>query len=107
MSYELEITATAKEDFRRIAIYIAEESKSKETSLRFVGELRNCCNRLKKFPESGTNPRDRILLSNGYRFIAYKNYLIFYHIEVQHHKVYIDAVFNGKMDYIKVMKNWI
>ncbi len=98
MSYNMEFTQTAKEDLREIALYIAEESKEIDSALRFVVELQNSVEQLKSFPLSGGCPKDRVLCSFGYRFLAYKDYLPFYTVDEEKKTVYIEAVFNRKKD---------
>ena len=83
MNFRVLYTDTAKQDLREIAIYIAEQSKEKEIAKRFVNELREKTKVLESFPESGAVPNDRILKSQGYRFLVHKDYLIFYHYNEQ------------------------
>lgn len=104
MKYSIEFTDTAKSDLRNIAIYIAEESKNKDAAKRFVKELTDQCIRLEDFPMSGSIPKDRMLVSSGYRFLVHKEYLIFYSTDEKNEKVYINAVFNAKKDYTRVLK---
>ena len=112
MKYSIEFTDTAKSDLRNIAIYIAEESKNKDVAKRFeadeekrfVKELTDQCIRLEDFPMSGSIPKDRMLVSSGYRFLVHKEYLIFYSTDEKNEKVYINAVFNAKKDYTRVLK---
>lgn len=75
--------------------------------MRFINELRQTCEKLKDFPNSGANPKDRILLSLGYKYSIHKNYLIFYSVNQEEKKIYNNAFFNGKTDYVKVLKNRI
>lgn len=107
MNCRIKITATAKEDLREIALYIAEQSGDKAFAARFVGELREKCKILEQFPESGSHPKDRVLISSGYRFLVHKNYLIFYLYEKEENAVYIMAFFNAKRDYMRVMKRFL
>ena len=107
MSCHIKFTDTAKSDLREIAFYIAEQSKDKEIAKRFVEELRERCKILENFPESGSIPRDRVLKSNGYRFLVNKDYLIFYSYNKNENTAYILAVFNSKRDYFRVMKKFI
>lgn len=107
MSCQIKFTDTAKSDLREIAFYIAEQSKDKEIAKRFVEELRERCKILEDFPESGSIPRDRVLKSNGYRFLVHKDYLIFYSYNKSENTAYILAVFNSKRDYFRVMKKFI
>lgn len=106
MKYKLFFTDTAREDLREIAFHIAEISKDKELAKRFVRELRDNCKVLETFPEGGALPRDRVLKSAGYRFLVYKDYLSFYMIDKENALVHVMAVFNGKKDYIRVMRKF-
>lgn len=107
MSYRVKISDTAKQDLREIAFYIAEQAKDKEIAKKFVNELRAECNRLETFPEAGAMPKDRILRSAGYKYIIYKDYLIFYTIQEDLSEVDVLAIFNAKKDYMRVMRKFI
>lgn len=100
-------TDTARSDLRDIAMYIAERSKDKNLAIRFVKELRDSTKTLEQFPESGSIPRDRVLKSNGYRFLVHKDYLLFYLNEKAENTVYIMAIFHAKRDYMRVMKKFL
>ena len=107
MSCQIIFTETAKTDLRDIAVYLADLSKDKNLAIRFVKELQETTKILEEFPESGSIPKDRILKSNGYRFLVYKDYLLFYLHEKKENKAYIMAIFNGKRDYMRVMKKFL
>jgi len=107
MSCKIIFTDTAKSDLREIAIYIAERAKDKDIAIRFVKELQEVTRHLEDFPESGAVPRDRILKSMGYRFLSHKDYLLFYLYDESQKTVYVMAIFNGKRDYMRVMKKFL
>ena len=107
MSCRVKITATAKEDLRNIALYIADQSKDKAIAANFVKELSDRCKILEEFPESGSIPKDRIMLSAGYRYLTHKDYLVFYKYEREENTAYVLAVFNEKRDYMRVMKKFL
>lgn len=107
MNFRVLYTDTAKQDLREIAIYIAEQSKEKETAKRFVNELREKTKVLETFPESGAVPNDRVLKIQGYRFLVHKDYLIFYHYNEQKKTSYILSIFHAKRDYVRVMRKFI
>ncbi len=107
MNCKIKFTDTAKADLREIAFYIVEQSKDKELAIRFVNKLKETCNILKTAPESGALPKDRVLVSNGYRFLVDDNYLIFYHYNANENIAYITAIFNAKRDYMRVMRKYI
>ena len=105
MKYDIEFTATAKSDLINIASYIAQESKNKEIGKRFLNELREACGVLDEFPDIGAKPRSTALRGIGYRFLTHKDYLIFYSKDDEAKKVYIQAIFNAKKDYARVLKD--
>ena len=107
MSWKFVFTVTAKSELRDIAVYLADLSKDKNLAIRFVRELQEKTKILEQFPESGAIPRDRVLKSNGYRFLVHKDYLLFYLYEKGANTAYIMAIFNGKRDYIRVMKKFL
>ena len=107
MKYKIELTDTAKSDLREIALYLTEASKEKSIAIGFINELRENYKKLEDFPFIGALPRDRILVSSGYRFLVYKDYLTFYTVDEGQGIVWIIAVFNGKRDYIKVLRQRI
>ena len=107
MSYTVVITDTAKQDLREIALWIAEQSKDIEIAKHFVNELREKCQKLDILPTTGSFPRDRVLKSFEFRFVTYKEYLIFYLIEEESRTVNVMAIFNAKKDYMRVMRNFI
>ena len=104
MNCRIVFTDTAKSDLRDIAVYLAELSKDKKLAIRFLKELQEKTSILEQFPESGAIPKDRVLKSNGYRFITHKDYLLFYLYEKAENTAYVMSVFNGKRDYMRVMK---
>jgi plasmid stabilization system protein ParE len=107
MNYDVKFTDTAKADLREIAYRIADKSGDKSVAKRFITELRERCRVLETFPDSGAFPKDRMLLSAGYRYLVHKNYLIIYSFEEEKRLVYILAVFHEKQDYVGVMKKFI
>ena len=107
MNCRVELTTTAKEDLRNIAYYIAEQSQDKEIAIRLIKQLQEKCKILEDFPESGAIPKDRVMMSAGYRFLVHKDYLIFYNYEKADNTAYILAVFNAKRDYMRVMKKFL
>ena len=107
MNCRIVFTDTAKSDLRDIAVYLADLSKNKNSAIRFVRELQEKTKIPEQFPECGAIPRDRVLKSSGYRFLAHKDYLLFYLYEKEAHTVQIMAIFNGKRDYMRVMKKFL
>lgn len=107
MNCKVVFTDTAKADLREVAFYIAEQSKDKKLAIDFVNKLRDKCRILETAPECGALPKDRVLISNGYRFLVHNNYLIFYYYSKKENTAYISSIFNAKRDYFRVMKKLI
>lgn len=107
MNCRIVFTETAKSDLRDIAFYITNLAKDKNIAIRFVKELQNTTKILEQFPESGAIPQDRVLKSIGYRFLVYKDYLLFYQYSKQENTAYVSAIFNGKRDYMRVLKKFL
>lgn len=107
MNCSVLFTDTAKADLREIALRIADLTGDKSIAIGFVRELQERTRILEQFPESGGIPRDRVLKSSGYRFLAYKDYLMFYQYKKEENRVYIMAVFHGKRDYMRVMRKYL
>jgi len=107
MSYQVLFTVTAKQDLREIALNIADVSQNIDIAVNFVNEMQKKCDQLIDFPESGALPNDRVLRSLGYRFLIYKDYLMFYTVDHERETVYIQAAFNAKRDYTRVLKKML
>ena len=107
MNCRIVFTDTAKSDLRDIAVYLAELSKDRNLAAAFVRGLQEKTKILAQFPECGAIPRDRVLKSSGYRFLVYREYLLFYLYEKEANTAYIMAIFNGKRDYMRVMKKFL
>lgn len=106
MNCRVLFTDTAKRDLREIALYLADLTQDRNTAIRFVRKLQEHTRILEQLPESGGIPRDRVLKSSGYRFLVYKDYLMFYQYHKEESTAYIMAVFHGKRDYVRVMRKY-
>ncbi|MBR4332010.1 MAG: type II toxin-antitoxin system RelE/ParE family toxin, partial [Clostridia bacterium] len=78
MKWNVLMTDTAKSDLREIALYLYDQSGDAEIAASFVTELQEQCLALESFPERGAIPKDYVLKALGYRYLAYKHYLVFY-----------------------------
>lgn len=97
---EREIVFSKKSELQidEIYQYVYNASNDKETAKKFVNELLNKTEILKKHAFVG---RQLELIDNivtQYRFIRYKDYLIFYRVDDK--KVYIDRILSSKQDYV-------
>ena len=71
MKCKVVFTATAMSALRDIATHLVKLSGDKNLVIGFMKELQEETKILEQFPESGAIPKDRVLKSNGYRFLVY------------------------------------
>lgn len=102
MNYTIKMSDTAKQDLRDIAMWLFRKTNDIELSKKFVNELRDSCKTLNLFPKAGAFPKDRVMSSQGYRYISYKEYLIFYLIDDEKLTVIIMAIIRENRDYMRV-----
>ena len=107
MNYEVIFTNRANLDLEKVSQGVLFVSQSIDITINFINDLKCSLERLKNFPYSGALPKDRFLLSQNYRYVIFKNYLTFYKIDETAKKVYIESIFNEKLDYNRVLKNLI
>lgn len=104
MNYKTIITDTAKQDLKDIIFWIASESGSTDIAKKFGEEFKDRIKSIGLFPEKGSYPDDYIIRSMDFRYIVYKDYLIFYKINEPLKEIIVSAVFNSKKDYTRVLK---
>lgn len=99
MKYKIILTEKAVSDIDEIAAYIFQASSSVDITHNFINKIYDKMEILTTFPSSGSNPRNHALLSQGYKFLVFEKYLIFYRTE--NTTVYISSVFNSTKDYFR------
>ena len=97
---EREIVFSKKSELQidEIYQYVYNASNDEEIAKKFVNELLDKTEILKKQAFVG---RQLELIDNivtQYRFIRYKDYLVFYRVDDK--KVYIDRILSSKQDYV-------
>ena len=97
--YRIIRTDKAEDQLRDIIFYIADDSGSIDTALRYLDKIEEAVNRLKKFPGSGSIPRYSILKKQGYRVIIAEKHLVFYKINEKNKTVIIYAIVDGRREY--------
>lgn len=104
MKYEVKFTNNATLQLRSISLYIYEKTQSKLITSKFILDIKDTISVLELFPTSGALPNDRVLISMGYRFLIYDNYLIFYIYKEIEKTSYILSIINAKQDYKTIIK---
>lgn len=79
--------------------YVLSKSNDEGTAKKFVNELVNKTEILKTQAFVGRQLEIIDNIVTQYRFLIYKDYLIFY--RVNENKVYVDRILSSKTDYVK------
>ena len=75
-TYKVKIYPAAKQDLLEIIDYL--NTLSREAALRYYDLLTEEIASLATMPERYPRPKDLALAAKGYRYLAVKNYLVFY-----------------------------
>ena len=97
--YEILRTDKAQDQLRDIIYYIADNSGSVDTALKYLDKIEEAMKRLNEFPYSGSIPRYSILKKQGYRVVIVKRHLIFYKVNEETKTVIIYAIVDGRTEY--------
>jgi toxin ParE1/3/4 len=89
VSYKIILTGRAREDLIDIGDYISYTLCEPEIALNFIKNIRRAIETLSEIPERQPYIDDEVLANQGIRFLPYKNYFIFYEVEISVHKVFI------------------
>ncbi len=92
-------TEKADNQLRDLIYYIADDSGSVDTALKYLGKIEKAMMRLSDFPESGSTPRYAILRKQGYKVLIAEKQLVFYKVDNTNKKVTIYAVVDSRQEY--------
>ena len=98
-TYKVKIYPTAKQDLLEIIDYL--NTLSREAALRYYDLLAEEIASLSTMPERYPRPKDLALAAKGYRYLAVKNYLVFY--VVSGDTVQIRRILYGRRDYLSLL----
>jgi len=93
------LTESAVNDLHEIAYFIAKDSGSLETALRYIEKLESGILSLNQYPERGAIPRYRMLKLQGFRFLTMENHLVFYKVNGNQREVTIYRVIHFRSEY--------
>ena len=97
--YKIMRTDKVEDQLRDIIYYIADDSNSIDTALKYLDKIEEAINRLKEFPNSGIIPRYSILKKQGYRVLIVEKHLIFYKVSEKEKTVVVYAIVDGRREY--------
>ena len=101
--YEIIRADKAEDQLRDIIYYIADDSGSIDTALKYLDKIEEAINCLKEFPNLGSIPRYSILKKQGYRVVIVEKHLIFYKANKKNKTVIIYAIVDGRGEYINLI----
>ena len=97
--FEVHYSEVALADLDEIWEYITFELMNPDAAIDTVNGIMDAIDRLPEYPLSGTPLNVLLDIESDYRFVIYKNYLAFYHVEAN--AVNIDRVLYEGQDCIK------
>ena len=104
MNYEIHITHAAERDLNSAADYIEYVLFNPQAAYNLLDEAESQINELSAFPEKFSLVDDPVLKAWRIRFIRVKNYLAFYTMSEQEHKIYIVRFLYEKRDWVSILK---
>ena len=97
--YKIMRTDKAEDQLRDIIYYIADDSGSIDTTLKYLDKIEEAINRLKEFPNSGSIPRYSILKKQGYKVVIVEKHLIFYKVSEENKTAIVYAIVDRRREY--------
>lgn len=91
----------ALNDLDEIHEYISFHLMNPDAAINTINGIMDAVERLCEYPISGTPLNALLDIESDYRFVIYKSYLAFYHLE--NNSVYIDRVLYEGRDCVKVL----
>lgn len=102
-SYSVDLTQNAASDIREIYAYIRLQLLEPETAAHQRGRIKKAILGLASLPKRYALVSDGQLKEQGIRFFPVDNYLIFYVINEQEHKVTVLRVLYPRRDWLVVL----
>lgn len=99
--FEVHYSEVALADLDDIWEYITFELMNPDAAVNTVNGIIDAIDRFSEYPLSGTPLNALLDIESDYRFVIYRNYLAFYHLE--NNAVNIDRVLYEGRDFIKAL----
>jgi plasmid stabilization system protein ParE len=99
--FEVHYSEVALADLDDIWGYITFELMNPDAAVNTVNGIIDAIDKLSEYPLSGTPLNALLDIESDYRFVIYRNYLAFYHLE--NNAVNIDRVLYEGRDFIKAL----
>jgi Plasmid stabilization system protein len=101
--YSVNITATAFEDLKSIALHIKDELKEPLAAEKLIARIKGLVFSLDTFPHRHELVRDKILAKQGYRPLYVENHIVFYIVSDENKRVDILRVLYAKRDWMRLL----
>ena len=101
--YKVVVTSLADCDLEEIFEYIAIDLNSPNAAADMVSRLYDSAKSLSNFPLRHPLVRDDYLARQGFRFLAVKNYVVFYVVNEAAKQVIIHRVLHSKQSYQRLL----
>lgn len=99
--FKLHYSPEALADLDSIWEYIASELMNPDAAASTVGGIMDAVNRLSEYPLSGAPLNALLDIESDYRFVIYRSFLAFYHLE--NDAVRIDRMLYEGQNFIKAL----
>ncbi len=101
--YDVILSGTAESDIREIIRYIAVALREPATAEKMLDQFDDAIRSLVSMPERNPPVSDPDLAAMAIRLQLVGNYILFYTVDKNAHKVNIVRVQHGKRDWIKIL----
>ncbi len=101
--YKVVVYKSAKEDIRSAVTYISKTLRESDTAQNMARRFREAILSLSDMPERFPVVPDSYLASLGFRMTSVGNYLIFYIVQKDAHKVDVVRVLYGRRNWIELL----
>lgn len=103
MKYKILRTDKAEEQLREIIFYIADDSGSIDTALKYLDKIEHAIMQLEDFPYIGSIPKYAILRKQRYQVLIAERHLVFYKVNEDEKLVILYAIVDGRREYKNVL----
>lgn len=103
--YKIIVTEPAQKDLKNTVAYISNELKNKQAAFNLISLVEKNVESLKEMPERYAIVNDEFLAREGFRFIAIKNYLLFYVVHNENKTVVIQRFLYARRDWLSILKS--
>ena len=102
--YDIDITEPAEQDIRKTIEYIDEELHNRTAAEKLLNDVEDAIFSLSEMPQRYRLVSDRVLASQGIRFLPVNNYLVFYVVREEAKMVVIERFLYKRRNWATILK---